>query len=225
MKIMLAQGGMALLALLFGTTACQSQQKTKKMESSTQTLPRTEVTVPADMAVATFGSGCFWCTEAFFADLKGVSKVVSGYSGGHVKNPAYREVCNATTGHAEVVQVTYDPKVVTFKELLEVFFSTHDPTTLNRQGNDAGPQYRSAVFYHSDEQRQESIETIKKLNETGAFAKPIVTEVTAFTNYYPAEDYHQEYYKLNGEQPYCQFVIRPKMDKFKKAFESKLVAK
>jgi peptide-methionine (S)-S-oxide reductase len=171
---------------------------------------------------ATFGAGCFWCVEAVFQNLKGVEKVVSGYSGGFVKNPAYREVCMGTTGHAEVIQISYDPKVISFDELLEVFWKTHDPTTLNAQGNDHGTQYRSAVFYHSDEQKKLAEDYKKKLDASGAFDNPIVTEITAYSNFYPAENYHQDYFNLNGEEPYCRFVIQPKVEKFKKVFKEKL---
>lgn len=172
--------------------------------------------------VATFGSGCFWCTEAFFQRLNGVEKVVSGYSGGHVVNPTYEQICGKGTGHAEVVQITYDADVISYKELLEVFWKTHDPTTPNQQGNDIGPQYRSVVFYHNDRQR-ELAETYKqKLDEAGAFRAPIVTEISQFDTFYPAEDYHQNYYNLNPRQGYCSFVIAPKLDKFKAAFADKL---
>ncbi|WP_404818010.1 peptide-methionine (S)-S-oxide reductase MsrA [Reichenbachiella ulvae] len=174
------------------------------------------------MDIATFGNGCFWCTEAIFSELKGVSKVESGYSGGQTKNPTYKEVCSGTTGHAEVLQITYDPAVISFDELLEVFWKTHDPTTLNRQGNDVGTQYRSVVFYHNDTQKALAEKYKKELDASGAFADPIVTEITAFDVFYPAEDYHQNYYELNGEQPYCNFVIRPKVEKFKKVFKDKL---
>jgi peptide-methionine (S)-S-oxide reductase len=174
------------------------------------------------MEVATFGNGCFWCTEAIFQDLKGVQSAVSGYSGGQVENPTYKQVCTGNTGHAEVLQITYDPAVITFDELLEVFWQTHDPTTLNRQGNDIGTQYRSAIFYHNETQKKLSEEYKKKLNESGAFSKPIVTEIVPFKKFYKAEDYHQNYYNLNGEQPYCSMVIKPKVDKFKKVFKEKL---
>lgn len=171
---------------------------------------------------ATFGSGCFWCTEAVFQEIQGVESVVSGYSGGDVENPSYKQVCTGTTGHAEVVQVGYDPDVVSYVDLLEVFWQTHDPTTLNRQGNDVGPQYRSVIFYHNDEQRQ-AAETIKrKLDASGAFERPIVTEISPLRNFYAAEEYHQDFYRLNGSQPYCALVIRPKMEKFRKAFADKL---
>lgn len=174
------------------------------------------------LQVATFGNGCFWCTEAIFQRLNGVEKVVSGYSGGKVKNPTYKEVCSGLTGHAEVIQITYDPKRISFDELLEVFWKTHDPTTLNRQGADEGTQYRSAVFYHTDEQKLLAEEYKKKLDASGAFDNPIVTEITPFTAFYPAEDYHQNYFNLNGTQPYCSFVIQPKVEKFEKVFKSKL---
>lgn len=170
------------------------------------------------MEVATLGAGCFWCVEAVFQDIKGVASVQSGYSGGTVINPSYKEVCAGNTGHAEVVQITFDPKVVAFETILEVFFETHDPTTLNRQGGDVGTQYRSAVFYHSERQKELAELAIKAGNESGNWSNPIVTEVTAFTNFFPAEDYHQDYFNLNGTQPYCAMVIAPKVDKFKKKF-------
>jgi peptide-methionine (S)-S-oxide reductase len=173
---------------------------------------------------ATFGSGCFWCTEAVFQQLNGVHTVVSGYSGGQLRNPTYEQVCGGRTGHAEVIQVTFDPAVIAFEELLEVFWQTHDPTTLNRQGSDVGPQYRSAVFYHNDNQRALAEEYKKKLDESGAFDSPIVTEISPFTEFYPAENYHQNYYRENGRQPYCVAVIRPKVEKFKQVFRDKLKA-
>jgi peptide-methionine (S)-S-oxide reductase len=172
--------------------------------------------------VATLAGGCFWCTEAVFVDLKGVEKVESGYSGGMVQNPSYRQVCAGTTGHAEAIQVTFDPNVISFKEILEVFFATHDPTTLNRQGNDVGPQYRSGVFYHTPEQKAIAEEVIQDLNSQHLWNAPIVTEVTPFKNFFKAEDYHQEYFKLHGEQPYCQFVIAPKVSKFRKKYHDML---
>ena len=177
------------------------------------------------LEIATFGSGCFWCTEAVFQRLKGVEKVTSGYSGGHVENPTYEQICEKTTGHAEVVQITYDPDVVSFKELLEVFWKTHDPTTLNRQGNDVGPQYRSAVFFHNEEQQALAEKYKEKLNESGAFESPIVTEITKYKNFYPAEGYHQNYFNLNPRQGYCAFIIAPKVEKFKAAFADKLKEK
>ena len=171
---------------------------------------------------ATFGAGCFWCVEAVFQQLKGVQKVVSGYSGGTIKNPAYKEVCMGITGHAEVCQIYFNQNEISFKDLLEVFWQTHDPTTLNRQGNDTGTQYRSAIFFHNDEQKDTAELLKKRLNESGAFKNPVITEITEFKNFYPAEDYHQNYYNLNEEEPYCQFVIKPKLDKFKKAFSIKI---
>ncbi len=174
------------------------------------------------MKQATFGSGCFWCTEAVFQDVMGVQSVVSGYTGGKISNPTYREVCSGRTGHAEVVQITYDPEVIRYDELLEIFWKTHDPTTLNRQGADVGTQYRSVVYYHDEEQKKLTEEYKQKLDESGAFAGPIVTEISPSETFYPAEDYHQNYYKNNPEQGYCSFVIRPKVDKFKQVFSNKL---
>jgi peptide-methionine (S)-S-oxide reductase len=171
---------------------------------------------------ATFGSGCFWCTEAVFERLNGVNKVVSGYAGGTVENPTYEQVCSGKTGHAEVTQITYDPKVITYDELLEVFWRTHDPTTLNRQGNDVGTQYRSVIFYHNEEQKPLAEKYKEELNKSGAWDKPIVTEIKPFTNFYPAENYHQNYYDNNPAQPYCSFVITPKVEKFEKVFKDKL---
>jgi len=174
------------------------------------------------MEVITLGAGCFWCIESIFQNLKGVEKVVSGYSGGQTSNPTYKEICTGTTGHAEVAEITFDPSVVTFEEVLEVFFKTHDPTTMNRQGNDVGTQYRSAIFYHTDAQKEKSLTIIKSVNASGAYEKPIITEVSPVGVFYPAEDYHQNYFNLNGNQPYCQYVIQPKLDKFKKVFHDKL---
>jgi peptide-methionine (S)-S-oxide reductase len=171
---------------------------------------------------ATFGNGCFWCTEAIFQQLDGVLKVSSGYSGGHVKNPSYKEVCEGTTGHAEVIQMIYDPAKISFDELLEVFWETHDPTTLNRQGNDVGPQYRSAIFYHNADQKAKAEKYKAELDKSGAFANKIVTEITPASEFYIAENYHQNYYNQNGSQPYCNFVIRPKMEKFQKVFKDKI---
>ncbi len=174
------------------------------------------------MDTATFGAGCFWCVEAIFQDLSGVEKVISGYSGGTIKNPAYREVTTGRTGHAEVVQIIYDPQKISYHELLEIFWQTHDPTTLNRQGADVGTQYRSAIFYHNQEQKETAEYYKQELDRSGAFKAPVVTEITAFKDFYPAEDYHQNYYNLNKEAPYCTYVIEPKLDKFKKVFKDKL---
>ncbi len=174
------------------------------------------------METASFGAGCFWCVEAVFQRLNGVSKVVSGYMGGHVKNPTYREVCNGDTGHAEIAQITFDPSVVTFEEMLEVFWYTHDPTTLNRQGNDAGTQYRSVIFFHNEEQKRLAELYKKKLTDAKLWPDPIVTEISPLAEFYPAEDYHQNYFNDNGNQPYCIFVVKPKVEKFKKIFENKM---
>ncbi len=171
---------------------------------------------------ATFASGCFWCVEAVFQNLKGVQSVVSGYTGGSVPNPSYEEVCSGSTGHAEACQIAYDPKIVSYPELLEVFWKTHDPTTLNRQGNDSGTQYRSAIFYHNEEQKKLAEHYKKELDSSGAFDAPIITEIVPFTKFYKAENYHQNYFNEHGAKPYCLFVIRPKVEKFKKAFHNKL---
>lgn len=182
-------------------------------------VPDDTLILPMDsFEVTTLGAGCFWCVEAVFQDLKGVKKVESGYSGGSVKNPSYKEVCAGTTGHAEVVQVTFDPKEISFASILEIFFATHDPTTLNRQGADVGTQYRSAVFYHNDEQKRVAELAKKAAAESGEWPNPIVTEIVSFSNFYKAEDYHQDYFSQNESQPYCQIVIAPKMDKFRKRF-------
>lgn len=179
-------------------------------------------TGPDKIDSATFASGCFWCTEAIFQRVNGVTTVASGYTGGHVKNPSYREVSKGTTGHAEAVLITYDPSVISYTELLEIFFMTHDPTTLNRQGADVGTQYRSAIFYHNQEQRTTAVEVIDKLNASGAWEDPIVTEITPAGEFFVAEDYHQEYFNNNRTAPYCNFVIVPKLEKFKKVFSDKL---
>jgi peptide-methionine (S)-S-oxide reductase len=174
--------------------------------------------------IATFGNGCFWCTEAIFQQLDGVLKVTSGYSGGHIENPTYKQVCTGTTGAAECLQIEYDPAKISFDELLEVFWKTHDPTTLNRQGADVGTQYRSVIFYHDNEQKTKAEKYKAELDKSGAFANPIVTTLEPFSKFYPAEDYHQDYYNNNSGQGYCQFVIRPKLEKFKKVFGTKLKA-
>ncbi len=174
--------------------------------------------------VATLGGGCFWCVEAIYNDIRGVSSAISGYSGGHVKNPSYRLVCTGTTGHAEVVQVTFDPNVISYRDILDIFFSIHDPTTLNRQGADVGEQYRSVIFYHDAEQKRIAEETIKSLTEARAFKDPIVTQVEPFTEFYRAEDYHQEYFKNNPNQPYCRMVVAPKVNKFRKSHAEMLKA-
>jgi peptide-methionine (S)-S-oxide reductase len=176
----------------------------------------------ANLEKATFGSGCFWCTEAVFQRLEGVTMVESGYSGGKIPSPTYEQVCAGTTGHAEVTQITYDPSRVTFDELLQVFWKTHDPTTLNRQGNDVGPQYRSVIFYHTEKQKELAGKYKRELDAAGAWKDPIVTEISPFTGFYKAEDYHQNYYNENRYKPYCMFVIGPKLEKFEKVFKDKL---
>ena len=175
-----------------------------------------------NLETATLAAGCFWCVEAVFDDLRGVEDVVSGYSGGHTENPTYREVCSETTGHAEVTQIKFNAEELSYSDLLHVFFAVHDPTTLNRQGNDIGSSYRSAIFYHSDEQRKIAEEVINKLDDSNIWEEPIVTEVTEFTNFYPAENYHQEYFANNPNQPYCAAVVAPKVMKFRKMFMDKL---
>ena len=172
--------------------------------------------------IATLGGGCFWCLEAIYVELRGVKKVVSGYAGGHVANPTYRQVCGGGTGHAEVVQVHFDPQVITFRDVLRVFFAIHDPTTLNRQGADVGTQYRSVVFYHDEAQRQTALAVIKETDGAQLWAAPIVTQVAPLDLFYPAEEYHQEYFQRNAYQPYCQVVIAPKVAKFRKEFLAQL---
>lgn len=172
--------------------------------------------------IAIFANGCFWCTEAVFQQLNGVEKVTSGYSGGHVVNPTYEHVCDKNTGHAECLKIEYDSSKISFDELLAVFWATHDPTTLNRQGNDVGPQYRSVIFYHNEEQKEKAEKYKQQLDTSGAFDLPIVTAIEPFTNFYEAENYHRDYYKNHSSQSYCYFVIKPKMDKLKKVFGEKL---
>ena len=171
---------------------------------------------------AVFGAGCFWCVEAVFLQLNGVSKVVSGYIGGKLPNPTYKEVCSGLSGHAEVCKIYFNPTIITFEELLEAFWQSHDPTTLNQQGNDRGTQYRSAIFYGNDTQKKLAEEYKAKLDQSGAFEKPITTEIVPQSVFYNAEDYHQDYYNLNGQQPYCQYVIAPKVEKFRKVFKNKI---
>lgn len=173
---------------------------------------------------ATFGAGCFWCVEAVFQELPGVEQVTSGYAGGTIPNPTYEQVCSGRTGHAEAVQIVFDPSVISYDELLEVFWRTHDPTTPNRQGNDVGTQYRSAIFYHDEEQRRRAEKSKAELAAASAFRNPIVTEIVPYTNFYPAENYHQNYYRANPAQPYCAVVITPKLAKFRKEFAAKLAA-
>ena len=211
---------MKLTILSFLLLAMAGNTHKKVINNHTQDMTNLESNPP--LQVATFASGCFWCTEAIFQNVDGVEKVVSGYMGGKVKNPTYKEVCTGQTGHAEVIQLTYDPKKVSYDELLEIFWKTHDPTTLNRQGADVGTQYRSAVFYHNDEQKQLAEKYRRELTAAEVFDQPIVTEITPASVFYKAEDYHQNYYNLNGDAPYCAMVIQPKVEKFKKVFKEKL---
>jgi peptide-methionine (S)-S-oxide reductase len=211
-------------------SACaQSPNSSNKNQNSTQNKEEIKVSTKPEtknmetkLDTATLGAGCFWCVEAVFQRLNGVQKVISGYSGGNIKNPSYREVCMGTTGHAEVAQLIYNPTEVSFAEILEVFWKTHDPTTLNQQGADRGTQYRSAIFYHNEEQKLLAEKYKAELNKSGAYDAPVVTEISAFVNFYPAEDYHQNYYNLNGGESYCRYVIQPKVEKFEKVFKDKL---
>lgn len=201
-------------ALILFAAACTADERAKKIEDITMTEVKLDT--------ATFGAGCFWCVEAVFQELEGVYSVESGFSGGHVENPSYEQVVSGKTGHAEVARVTFDPQKISFKELLLVFFSTHDPTTLNRQGADVGTQYRSAIFYHDGQQKSDAESIISQLTEQDVFPDKIVTEVSPLENYYKAEDYHQDYYSNNPNQGYCRVVIAPKLEKFRKNFSEKL---
>ncbi|MCI4398331.1 MAG: peptide-methionine (S)-S-oxide reductase MsrA [Acidobacteria bacterium] len=176
----------------------------------------------SEMETITIGGGCFWCVEAVYSELKGVISVEPGYSGGDVANPTYREVCTGDTGHAEVVQVTFDPRVISLKDILEVFFSVHDPTTLNRQGPDVGTQYRSVIFYRDEAQKRTALSVMKEISAENLYSKPLVTQLVPFAAFYKAEDYHKDYYALHGSEPYCQFVISPKMAKFRQKFAARL---
>ena len=199
-----------------GQNTSSVKENNLKVDSNKTEQKMTDSTVNLEQAI--FGAGCFWCVEAVFQRVPGVTKVESGYSGGSIKNPTYREICSGLTGHAEVCKISFDPNKVSYETLLSVFWQTHDPTTLNRQGADVGTQYRSAVFYTSEAQKLAAEKFKQELDKSGAFANPIVTEITALTNYYPAEDYHQNYYNQNSGQSYCQFVIAPKLEKFEKVF-------
>ncbi len=182
----------------------------------------TNLSMAKNLEKATLGGGCFWCTEAIYLELKGVVDVKPGYSGGHVINPTYKQVCEGTTGHAEVVQITFDPEIVSFSQILEVFFKTHDPTSLNRQGNDVGPQYRSVIFYHNEAQKETAEKVIKAFEQEHVYDRPIVTEISKFDHFYIAEDYHINYFARNKTQGYCQFVVAPKVEKFRKIFKDQL---
>ncbi len=202
----------AVILLMFASGISFARQSTDKSIKS----------MHDELSIATFGGGCFLCTEAVFQRVKGVEKVVSGYMGGKVKNPTYKEVTTGLTGHAEVIQITYNPSIISYDEILEIFWGTHDPTTLNRQGADVGTQYRSVIFYHNESQKQLAESYKKKLDSSGAFERTIVTEISPASAFYKAEDYHQNYFNLNSNVPYCTYVIQPKLDKFKKVFQDKL---
>jgi len=213
---------LSILLLTFVSACGQKNNKSKTIQTN---IMMTNEVNNKELDTALFGAGCFWCVEAMFQRLDGVVKVESGYAGGHALNPTYKEVCTGTTGHAEVCRITFDPKKVSYETLLSIFWQTHDPTTLNRQGNDVGTQYRSSIFYYNDVQKQLAEKYKTELNASGAFSSPIVTEIIAVSNYYPAEDYHQNYYNQNSEQSYCQFVIAPKVEKLEKVFKDKLKLK
>lgn len=222
--------GVAIMTVTSFFSGAQESPAINKTNNNNKTMSNTSAATTKDAKVtatgndsATFANGCFWCTEAIFEELEGVVSATSGYTGGKVVNPTYKQICTGETGHAEALQIVYDPKKISFDELLEVFWETHDPTTLNRQGADVGTQYRSGIFYHNEEQKQKAEEYKAKLDKSGAFDKPIVTEITPFTVFYPAEDYHQQYFENNeNANPYCRIVIRPKLDKFRKVFKDKL---
>ena len=209
-----------LLAAAYAGKLLMSKTTPHQSATSDTLKPSTATTdaSPANLETVTFGSGCFWCTEAMFQNLRGVKTAVSGYSGGRTPNPTYEQICGGNTGHAEVVQVTFDPDAISLADLLRVFWRTHDPTTLNRQGHDSGTQYRSAIFYHNDEQRTVAEQYKAQLEKSNAFSAPIVTEITPFENFYPAENYHQKYFDLNPGASYCNVVIQPKVEKFNKEF-------
>lgn len=212
----------ALLAFTIQLSACAQNSNYEKSNTFRKMNNTNPATQQHKTEVATFAAGCFWCVEAQYQQLKGVEKVESGYIGGHIENPTYKQVCTGETGHAEACNIYYDPAVISYDELLAAFWIAHDPTQLNRQGNDVGTQYRSAIFYHNEEQKQKAEEYKKKLDEEKAFNGPIVTEISPYTKFYKAEDYHQNYYNDNPSQGYCVFVVKPKMDKFRKVFQDKL---
>jgi peptide-methionine (S)-S-oxide reductase len=203
-------GLLLVVGLSFGYVWTQDQP--------TRGISIEEIPMSDDVEIATLGAGCFWCVEAVFQDVKGVHKVESGYTGGQVENPTYKQICTGTTGHAEVAQITFDPSVISFEDVLMIFWHTHDPTTLNRQGNDAGTQYRSAIFYHNEKQKEVAEKSKAETEASDLWPNPIVTEITPLDVYYPAEDYHQNYFNNNPYQPYCMMVVNPKVQKFRKSF-------
>jgi peptide-methionine (S)-S-oxide reductase len=210
-----------LLVTLFAATCLTACSQTPSTKSNTKAKPMTSNT-NAKLETIYLGEGCFWCTEAFFQRINGVISVESGYGGGFVENPTYEQVCDKNTGHVEIAKIVFDPAIVPFKDILEVFWKTHDPTTLDRQGNDVGPQYKSVIYYVSEAQKTEALAYKEALDKSGAFDAPIVTTIEPFKNYYPAENYHQNYYNNNTNQGYCRFVIAPKLEKFEKVFKDKL---
>jgi peptide-methionine (S)-S-oxide reductase len=208
------------ILLCLALFSCEAKKTTNESDG---TLHSKKINIKnTNMNTATFGAGCFWCVEAIFQNLIGIESVQSGYSGGKIKEPTYREISSGKTGHAEVIQLVFDPEKISFDELLEVFWQTHDPTTLNRQGADVGTQYRSVIFYHNEDQKNKAESYKNQLNESRVFPKPIVTEIVEFQSFYIAEDYHQNYFNENTEAPYCTYVIQPKLDKFKKVFQDKI---
>lgn len=211
-----------LISSFLSLFSCGSKEQSMYVKSENKEVSPKQIIMNDTVQVATFAGGCFWCTEAIFLEVKGVKKIVSGYTGGFIKNPAYREVCNGTTGHAEGIQITFNPNEVAYEDLLEIFFATHDPTTLNKQGADVGTQYRSAIFYHSTEQKEKAERYIQFIEKEKLYPNPIVTKVEEAGPFYLAEDYHQNYYNLNKEQGYCQYVIAPKLDKLRKYYKSML---
>lgn len=211
-RTFLCFSGLVIAAM--ATASCDAQAPKRSDQAPT--------TKSGKLELATFGGGCFWCTEAVFEKVKGVDKVVSGYAGGFVPNPTYKQVCTGQTGHAEVIQMTFDPAVIAYEDLLEIFWKTHDPTTPNQQGPDTGPQYRSVVFYHNDQQKKTAEDYKKQLGESKTFRKPIVTEISAHTTFYAAENYHQDFYELNRRYPYCTRYVSPKIKKFNRLFKDKM---
>lgn len=208
-----------LVLSLILLVSCQAKEKKYTVQEFKEPI---KMEIQNGKEIATFAGGCFWCTEAIFQEIKGVEKVTSGYIGGKIKNPTYKEVCSGETGHAEAIQITFDPTKVAYEDLLEVFFGTHDPTTLNRQGADVGTQYRSEIFYYSEAQKTKAENYIKFIENEQLYSKPIVTKVSPATEFYAAEDYHQDYYSQNSQQGYCQMVIAPKLEKLRKYYQSKL---
>lgn len=213
-----------LFCILFSSCAQQKEKMAKDLNSEELMKEKElkDIANDGNVETATFGAGCFWCVEALFKDLEGVISVTSGYAGGESENPTYKEVCSGTTGHAEVIQILFDRDKISYDELLEVFWKTHDPTTKNKQGNDEGTQYRSVIFYHNNRQKELAEKYKDELNNSGAFDNEIVTEIESFRKFYKAEAYHQDYYDLNAGQPYCTYVIQPKVEKFRKVFKDKL---